>query len=172
MMREKLTIKSTTDKTIKEAFEQFLKIKKALNRAEDTIDYYRDCYKLFIEFYGDGRLCREIDEDTPIDFLLYIKETRPHLAQNTLATHMRGIRAIFKYFMKCGYIPTFTVPLPTIEETVKEVYTNEEIQMLIKKPKISGDCSFSTIRDWAMVCYFLGTGTCAELMRCAFSFSA
>jgi len=116
------------------------------------------CYKLFIEFFGDGRLVKEIDDNTAIDFLIYLKDTRPNSAQNTLCTHMRGIRAIFKYFMKCGYIPIFTVSLPTVEETIKEVYSPEEIQLLIKKPKISDNCSFSSIRDWASVCYFLGTG--------------
>lgn len=157
-MKNKITLNFGGDKPLSEAFEQFIQTKMVMNSSEETISFYKNCFKYFLEFFGTDRLCSEINQNSIFDYLLYIKENKPELSQKTVATYIRGLRAIFYYMMKNGYVEEFKITLPKTEETIKEVYTDYEIQCLIEKPKLDKNCSFADLRNWALVCYFLATG--------------
>lgn len=74
----------------------------------------------------------------------------------TVNTRLRGIRAFFNYCMKMGYIPRFEMELIRTEKKIKEVYTDEEIKLLIKKPKQK--CLFTEYRNWVITLYLIATG--------------
>jgi len=46
--------------TLKEAFESFVRSKKAMNCSEKTIFFYENIYSYFIEFFSEDNLCAEI----------------------------------------------------------------------------------------------------------------
>ena len=143
--------------TVTEAFEQFIQTKTVMNAAEPTIVHYRNCFRYFLEFSGDDLLCADISEHTIIEYLAYIRENKPDLAQKTVNTYIKSLRAIFYYMMKNGWIAEFKITLPRFEETIKETYTDYEVQCLIRKPDTK-KCGFAEFRSWALVCYFLATG--------------
>ena len=158
IMKNKITIKTYQDKTIKEAFDDFITIKKALNKSEHTIKDYENSYKFFVEFFGEDRLCNEIHDKTVFDYLIYMKKNKPHLKEQSVLTYIRQLRTLLKFFMENGYTEYFKISLPSAEEPIKGSYTDEEVKRLVEKPKISAKCSFSNVRDWALACYLLGTG--------------
>ena len=157
-MKNRITVKTSQDKIVKEAFDDFITIKKALNKSSATIRDYQNSYKCFIEFFSENRLCNEIEEKTVFDYLIYLKKNKPHLAEQSVATYIRQLRTILKFFMENGYTKTFKITLPSADEPIKGAYSDEEVKRLVEKPKISDKCSFSNIRDWALACYLLGTG--------------
>ncbi|MDR2861756.1 MAG: tyrosine-type recombinase/integrase, partial [Syntrophobacterales bacterium] len=54
-------------------------------------------------------------------------------------------------------LPRFDIKLIKCDKQIKETYTNEELERLLKKPDIN-KCRFSDYRNWVMVNYLLGTG--------------
>ena len=157
VMRQKLTVQPKGGMTLEDAFEQFIQSKTVMNVAEETIKHYRNVFRYFIEFYGEGRPCEDVTEKTITDYLMHIRHTKPDLATKTVNTYVKGLRAIFYFMMQNGWMGEFKIKLPRVEETIKETYSDFEVQRLIKKPDPK-TCSFAEFRNWTMVCYFLATG--------------
>lgn len=157
-MKEKIVLQYGGDKSLESAFEHFIQSRVVLNSSEETIRFYKDIFKYFIEFFGQNRMCTEVDEGVIFDYLLDIKENKPKLSQKSVNTYIKGLRVILYFIMKNSYIKEFKITLPKVEETIKEAYTDYEVQCLIRKPKLNQDCTFADLRNWALVCYFLATG--------------
>jgi len=56
-----------------------------------------------------------------------------------------------------GYTDAFTITSIKAEKKIKETYTDNEINILLKKPNIKR-CSFSEYRDWVFINYVMATG--------------
>ena len=156
-MGERIRLQPKGGMSLKTAFEQFIQAKTVMNVSEETIKHYEFCYKYFEEFFGEGRSCEEVTEQTIFDYLSHIRKTKPNAKQKTVSTYIRGLRTIFYYMMNNGYMSEFKITLPRVEETIKETYTDYEIQSLIKKPNLK-TCTFAEYRNWVLVCYFIATG--------------
>jgi len=154
----KIPMVKERNQSLKKVFEGFVTYQRAMNRADKTISSYESCYKLFAEFYGEDNLCSDITEQTIIDYLIYLKDNHSHLSSKSVETYLRGLRAIIYYFAKNHYVEPFHIALPKAEKPIKETYTAGEMQRLIAKPTLQASCSFSQLRDWAMVCFLLATG--------------
>jgi integrase/recombinase XerD len=155
--KKSVTIQPNTEKTLEEAFSQFVQVRRALNASEETIKHYQCAFKYFSEFFGEKRRCVEITSDTVMAYLEHIREEKPDIAAKTVQTYIKGLRTILYYFMQNEWLEEFKITLPRAEETIKEVYNDYEIAQLIKKPDLK-TCNFAELRNWAMVCYFLSTG--------------
>lgn len=144
------------NKTLNEAFKDFYKHCRVKNLSERTLDYYEECFEVFIKFYGQSNLLEEITENTVNDYILYLKN---NTKSNSISINnrIRGIRVILYYFMKLGYMETFKIQLIKAEKRVKETYSDEELKLLLKKPDIK-KCIFTEYRDWAIINYLLSTG--------------
>lgn len=157
-MKEKIVMQFGEDLTLEKAFEEFIQMKTVMNSSPETIKYYNGIFRYFTEFFGENRLCVDVNERVIIDYLMYIKTHKPNVSQKTVCTYIRGLRAILYFMMESGYVEKFKISLPKTEETIKETYTDNEVKRLIEKPKINKGCSFAELRNWALVCYFLATG--------------
>ena len=72
-------------------------------------------------------------------------------------SNLRGVRTFLYYCMNLGYIPKFSIEMVKAEKKVKQVYTDSELQILLKKPNLK-HCSFVEYRDWTIINYALATG--------------
>ena len=101
MVRKKtVVIQPGTEKTLAEAFEQFIQTRRVLNASEETIKYYRREFRYFLAFFGEGRRCAEVNSGTIIEYLEYLREEKPDISQKTVQTYIKGLRAIFYFFMQ------------------------------------------------------------------------
>lgn len=155
-MKKKLTLVLNDDITLTKGFEKFINQKKALGLSEDTIEYYQSCFQYFIDYTGHDILCKEINEDIILGYINSMKETHTK-TDTTINTYLRGIRAILYFLMERGHVPNFKISLVKAEKKIKETYTDEELEILLKKPDIKKS-SFAEYRNWVIVCYLLGTG--------------
>lgn len=149
----------TTDVTVNEAFEQFVRIKQNKNLSEESIRYYKGVMRIFIMFFDfDGEsYCSSITPLTVEDFLTYLREKNPPLSSVSINTYLRGLRAILYFFMEREYMSEFKVSLIKQEKKIKETYTDVELKLLLKKPNIK-QCSFAEYRNWVTTNYLLATG--------------
>lgn len=74
----------------------------------------------------------------------------------TVATYFRDYRVIAYWLMENGLIEKRNITIRKVEADPKAVYTDEEIDKLLRKP--ADDCSFKEYRDWVVVNYVLATG--------------
>ena len=148
---------SSSETTLKDLFDEFIRFKTLQNLSPETIKYYDDCYRYFVEFFGEVAVCSEISEDTFYDYMGHIHDTKPNLSPATQRSYLTGVRAIFYYGMKKGYINNFQVQLPKMDEIVKQTYTDHEIMLLLKKPDMKKS-EFPEYRNWVLINYMIGTG--------------
>lgn len=144
---------------IMEAFEEFIEEKIALNKSEATIENYRTSFRIFCDFF-------DFDEDTTTDaisqqlFFQYMNTLKLNGFKPTTINHyLRDLRAIFYWFMHQDrrYItPSFKILLMEAQEEQLKLFTDEEIELLLEKPRRND--SFANWRTWAIVNWVLGTG--------------
>lgn len=74
----------------------------------------------------------------------------------TVCTYFRDYRAIAYWMMKNHFIASHEIIIRQVETDIKEVYSDEEISRLLKKPK--NNCTFAEYRDWVVIHHLLATG--------------
>lgn len=74
----------------------------------------------------------------------------------TVATYFRDYKALAYWMMDEGLIEKRTITIRTVEAEIKDCYTDEELDRLLKKP--SDNCSFAEYRNWVVINWVLATG--------------
>ncbi|MCQ6276790.1 tyrosine-type recombinase/integrase [Bacillus sp. V3B] len=97
---------------------------------------------------------REIEKRHIDKFIMWLK--RQELKATTINTYMRATRSFLYFAMRENYLIKFEINLIKADKKQKELYTEEEIMKLIKKPNIR-ECGFVEHRNWVLVNYLLET---------------
>ena len=84
------------------------------------------------------------------------------LSQNSISTYVRILNIFLRWCAGEGYT-NITLPKVKDVETVKETYTDEELDLLLRRP--SADCQFCEYRNWVIVNFLLNSGCRAATIR-------
>lgn len=147
--------KENEDKTVKEAFQEFIKYCKVKSLSESTISYYKTSYSYFVDFYGEDKSTKGITRALVNDFILQLKER--DMNNTSVNSRLRGVRAMLYYFMRLGYMEEFKIEMIKAEKKLKKTYSDSELELLLEKPD-KKECSFAQYRNWVIVNYLVGTG--------------
>ena len=84
------------------------------------------------------------------------------LAHNSVATYLRVLNTFLGWCQREGFTK---VSIPNIKEkeTVKETYTDEELILLLTKPR--RNCDFCEYRNWVIINYLMNSGCRAATIR-------
>ena len=157
-MRKRINLQNQVTKmTFDSAFEQMQRIKKSQNLADETITYYENVRKSFIDFWPGDNLCEEITKETVEDYIHFLKSKTPPISSITINSYLRGLRTILYFFMEHGYTRDFKISLIRAEKAVKITYTDEELNSILRKPNVKS-CDFTEYRNWVISNYLLATG--------------
>lgn len=85
-----------------------------------------------------------------------------------------GLFPFYSIFWKCwagerdfsrkkGYLEKYPIRLVRADDPIKEPYTTDELQKLLKEPDCK-TCSFAEYRNWVIVNFLLGTGCRASTL--------
>jgi len=91
--------------------------------SERSIGFYEDCFRYFTDFCDPNIPAEEITQDTIIEYLVYIGETKPHLSDQTIDSYMRGTKPFIKFLIDSGHTKDFKFPTVKKTEPLKETYT-------------------------------------------------
>lgn len=127
------------------------KVKKLADASQKTYKIYVDC---FIRWMGKHQSVTEITETKLEDYILYLSDEKDNKPVS-IATNMRHIRRFIKFCISRGYLGEIEVIVPKYDEVLKEPYSDEEMKLLLARPKTHNWVEF---RDWTMVNYFFSTG--------------
>lgn len=106
-----------------------------------TIRGYRNQLSYYLKHY-------DLTQEGVNQFILDSKKKGLHTS--TINSYLIAIRA----FCKWANVD-IKIRLLKKEEIIKEIYTCDDIQRLIRKPKTK---NFNQIKIWALICFLVGTG--------------
>lgn len=159
-MAKKIAIASKIGVSVKGVFEDFVVAQTAKGYTEKTIANYRSHFK---------SISRHIDIDLAFSDLtqadidgMIVSMRESGLATNSISSYVRVFKTFMNWSRQQGYT-TLTVPNYKQVETVKETYTDEELLLLLEKPKANG--TFCEYRNWVIVNFLLNSGCRASTVR-------
>ncbi len=132
---EKITMDRTSSKTVQEGYDRYIRLKKLANLSEETIRGYGVSFRYFTNFFDASRPCSDITKDTVYDYIEHLQKNTKANA-TTINTYLKGLRTLLYYFMEEGYTKRFKIELLRVEKPIKETYTEEELEKLLRQPNI------------------------------------
>ena len=159
-MSRKIKMFGQSGRSVEEVFGDFVLAQTANGLSEVTIRNY----KLHLH-----SISKHLDITQPIDTLtnrqleeMIVSMRRSGLAHNSISAYARVFRTFLNWCKREG-IANLTMPKISDKETVKETYTDEELALLLQKPK--SDCSFAEYRNWVIINFLLNSGCRAATVR-------
>ena len=159
-MARKITMNASSYKSVAEVFEDFVISQTAQGLSPVTLTNYRH------HFHS---ISRHLDTSQSMDTLtkskleaMVVSMRQSGLAHNSISSYCRVLRTFLGWCEREG----MTVPpMPHIKdkETVKESYTDEELEAILKRP--NKNCSFCEYRNWVIVNFLMNCGCRASTIR-------
>lgn len=156
MSKKRIRWTSNADITAEEAEKLFIRHCKVKNLSNQTIKTYENVIKVFFQFLNPETKVNEIMKEDIEEFIFWLKENR-EIKETTINTYLRHIRSFLYWCMECDYLKRFKIQLIKADKEIKETYTTEELQRLLKKPNVK-ECTFTEYKTWVFENYLLGTG--------------
>ena len=154
-------IKLKKSLSLSESFEAFLLSKKSEGLSNKTLTTYKGhlaCIARHINIY------QQLSEINRSDFEVMISSMREsHLSSNSISSYVRTLKSFLSWARREG-LSNVTLPSYKAEETIKEKYTDRELELLLKKPNLK-QCSFPEYRDWVIIIFLLNSGARAATIR-------
>lgn len=148
-------IKMTQPKTFAEGFEAFLEQKRIEGCRDITLTHYQNSIHVFLLYFDPEMLMEDIEEKIVHIFFSHLQNRG--ISEITIHTYIRSLRTVLYFFMENEWTPSFKIKLPKVTKSLKQIYTDKELNLLLRKPNVR-KCSFAEYRDWAIINYVLGTG--------------
>lgn len=154
------------NKLYSELFNEFYLKLEIAGRSKYTLKSYKHHSKYFIDYLGGDISCSKINQETINNYILYMKNVKKITNSNTINSYLQNISPVLKYGIKQHYIEDLQILYLRVQETFKEIYTTEELQRLLEKPKgRSKHSEFVEIRTWAIIWTFASTGVRSRELR-------
>lgn len=112
-----------------------------------TKEHYKWQFNSFYRFANYKEPITTIDKEFIEDYIKHLQDRG--LSPRTVETNTKGIMVFCKFLMKEGFIEPFTVKIPRSRVIPKDMYSQEEILILLKKPR--GKYIFSELMTWCAI---------------------
>lgn len=132
---------------------------RAQGRRSATIQSYRDAVRLFDEHLASHGMPRSVVNLTREHVESHIAWLMGNRSPSTAGIRYRSLRVFFGWCVDQGEIkasPMARMKPPTIDEVPKQIYTQAELDLLLRKTR--GDTSFLGRRDYALMMVLASTG--------------
>ncbi len=130
------------DKSMEEVAQEYYNLCSVRGISSTTITGYKFALKYFNEFNGNN----PIEKDSVIKYMLQLKKSG--FKDTTINSYVQKLSPIFKFGTSKGYLPDVEIHRLKVQKTLKKIYTEQEMQLLLKEPK---EKDFVSIRNWCMV---------------------
>ena len=131
--------------------QDFLDDKKYSDTAEATLNGYRYDITRFLKFLSDEQLA--VNEAGFKRYVIHLTDSG--MTANSVNHYIRSVKVFLYWCMEQDEIAPFKIKMVKAQETIKDVYTQEELCALIQPPK--REDSFVVWHSWAIINFILGT---------------
>ena len=146
-------------RTLSQAIESYLVYYKTKGVVQKSYDGKKAMLDKLLLFIGNEYL---EDLKEPLLNFYTITMNRDDIATNSKGTYLRSVKAFVNWLNK-EYQLSLPLPFIVSEQTIKGTYTNEELQILIKKPNKWKN--FSEYRNWIIIQLLIDTGMRSATLR-------
>ena len=105
----------------------------------------------FLKFLSDEQLA--VNEAGFKRYVIHLTDSG--MTANSVNHYIRSVKVFLYWCMEQDEIALFKIKMVKAQETIKDVYTQEELCALIQPPK--REDSFVVWRSWAIINFILGT---------------
>lgn len=154
-MKTKITMNTSKNLSVESAYELFIRKCRIKNLSQATITSYNNKVIPFVEFCNSGEISA-VTVDTVDTFTDMLKKEH-NVNDVSVVSYLRSVRAFLYYCMECNYMTSFKIHLPKCNKEIKEIYTDEQLEKLLKKPD-TNTCSFTEYKTWVFENYLIATG--------------
>ena len=159
-MHRKIKRIPQTTLSMKRAFDEFVVAQTAKGLTEPTIKNYHAHFHSISKHIDIEKSFSDLTQ-ADIDGMI-VSMRKSGLATNSISSYVRVFKTFMNWSRQQGYT-TLTVPNYKQVETVKETYTDEELLLLLEKPKANG--TFCEYRNWVIINFLLNSGCRASTVR-------
>ena len=152
--RRKSTL--TPDKiTLRQGYTEFIQDKIAINSSKETLR----TYGLHITNFLETSNLWDVDTHllTKDDYQRWIERLQRDTSKKdvTVASYCRSVRAFIYWLQDYQYTDAYSLQIPKYQKTIKVCYTDQELSLLLKKPKKCTEVQFQT---WVFINLVCATG--------------
>ena len=136
---------------------EFLTECKLKNLSNDTIQTYSVNIKYLMKYLAEKKIpLAEVTTNSIKDYNLYLIEqgNRNTTSINTL---LRNIKVFLSWTYQNGYTDEVQVKYLKVKQEPKHIYSDEDIKILLKKPKLS-DTTYTEFRTYCIINVLVSTG--------------
>ena len=144
-----------------ECFQRFLLAKRADGAKDKTIESYSQHFHAISRHLDIQKNIEDMCSDDLRDMIISMRESG--LAPNSIRSYTITLKAFLSWCNAEG-ITELNMKKYKGEETIKETYTDAELNLLLKKPNVK-QCSFSEYRSWVIVNLLVNSGCRAGTIR-------
>lgn len=155
ILLKNLNSNSHDNQNLSIVFESYQAYNHVVNLSKATIDMKQRDFKKFISIVGDINI-KEINSNHIISFILECQKRNNKATSINIV--LRDMKAFFNWCYENNYIDKpIKIKLQKEQETIKETYSNEQLQRLLQKPDLKR-CTFAEYRVWVTENVLLSTG--------------
>lgn len=147
--------------TVEETFKDFITSRKTKGLAEKTLVSYQSQFQAVarhLDVTMDIAALQKADLDSMIASM-----RDSGLSPNSINSYTRVLKSFFSWCNE-ERITTLNIKLYKGEETIKETYTDRELDALLKKPD-TRKSTFAEYRDWVIINFLMNSGSRAATVR-------
>lgn len=155
-------IKKTTKKTVKECYKEYIDYCIAIGQRPKTIESKeRFCKYVLSKVVNLDSNISNLTKENIQAYIIFMRKN--NYKGNTYSTFVIKLRAFLSYCFMRNYLNKFEVKIPNVDLEKKEIYTEEELNKLLKKPNLN-KCLVGEYKSWVTCNFLLGTGCRAETL--------
>lgn len=140
--------------TLRVSANEFYRHNRIKGLSQPTQEGYKGYVECFLRWCGEDTYTDEITTRKLEDYICF-KQDEGKNNDVSIATIMVHLRRFFNFCASRNYMEKIEVTIPKYEEKLKEPYANEEIKLLLARPKSN---KWVEWRCWAMANYYYSTG--------------
>ena len=154
-------IQMKTSKTVAEIFEDFIMTRKAKGLSDKTVCSYESHFKSIQKHLNVDISIEDLSKINLENMVASMRDAG--LAANSISSYVRVLKT-FLSWCNDEEITDINMPKYKSEETIKETYTDKELEILLKKPN-TRKCGFAEYRTWVIINLLLNNGCRASTIR-------
>ena len=163
MAKRKFKNSYSTAVTFKEAFEQFIEEKTAINLSPKTIRNYKQSIEIFYDYHNldSSTLLEEIQMPMVYKWINHMKNNE--VRGQSINHYLRDLRTFFNWCQERELIQeALKIKEIEVQEGLPKMYSDDEMAIMLEKPR-AGD-GFSDWRSWAIISTVYATGLRASTL--------
>lgn len=156
-MKLKINTTCKTTINIEDIIDEFLTECKLKNLSSTTIKQYKTNIVYLMKYLAEQNIqLTSMSTTTLKEYKVYLLE---NTSRNTTSinTLLRHVKVFLSWTYQNGYTDEIQVKYLKAKQEPKEVYTDDDIRKLLKKPKLS-ECSYTEYRTYAIISILVSTG--------------